>query len=350
MEWSDVGANVMPSKKAERFTESTETIIDALRSDNRRLTKHVGNLERKLRVATTLRAVDARIPKWTAQKRRSKALQAAPVLLLSDWHFGETVDLRVMDGWNEYDDAIAKARWERVINQTPDMVDRHMHGYGVPFAVVALVGDMLSGDIHDELAKTNHFTTPRTVSTWVPRIAAGLRHLADTLPTDRIIVPCVDGNHDRLDKRTPMKRRAESSLTWIIYQWVADQLRDDDRFHFVISQSSDVRLPIFDEHHLFVHGDAARGGGGIGGIWPPIMRYTTKLRDVYAAQQQPIDQVNMGHFHQYVIGRGFLVNGSGKGYDEYARRSAFAPEPAQQALYAVAPDRGVIFHAPVHAT
>ncbi len=337
------------ASKAELFADAAKTDTEQLRRDNRRLTKHVEHLERELRVATRLRTIDAQIPKWTAPKRRTKALTAAPVLLLSDWHFGETVDLRTMDGWNEYDDDIALERWERVINQTPEMVLRHMHGFGLPFAVVAIMGDMLSGGIHEELARTDSSTAPATVTTWAPRIVAGLQHLADTLDTERIVVPCVDGNHDRLDHRTPMKRRAESAMTWVLYQWIADRLSDDPRFHFVISRSSDVRLPIFDEHHLFVHGDGARGGGGIGGIWPPIMRYTTKLRDIYAAQQQPISHVNLGHFHQYVIGRGFLVNGSGKGYDEYARRSAFAPERPVQALYAVAPERGVIFNAPVHA-
>lgn len=319
------------------------------RTEIRRLTKEVVRLERDLRIATALNAKVTNVPAWTSPKRRTLKLTAAPVLLLSDWHFGEVVDPRVMDGFNAYNDDIAVARWERVIHQTPEMLQRHLNGYSLPYLVAALMGDMVSGDIHDELARTNEFTTPETIVRWVPRIAAGLRYLADETGIDRIVVPCVDGNHDRLDKRTPMKRRAEASFTWLIYHSVAMVLADDPRFHFVISRSSDVRVPIYDANHLFVHGDGARGGGGIGGIWPPIMRYVTKLRNTMQAQGRPVDHVNMGHWHQYVSGRGWQVNGSGKGYDEYARRMAFEPEPPQQALYAVAPDRGIIFNAPVHA-
>lgn len=321
-----------------------------LQSENRRLRKEVEALERDLRIATILGAKFTNVPKWTSPKRRPAHKHvAAPVLLLSDWHFGEVVDERVMDGYNSYNEDIAVERWERVIHQTPEMLVRHLNGYQMPYLVAALMGDMVSGDIHEELAKTNEYTTPETIIRWVPRIAAGLRYLADETGIDRIVVPCVDGNHDRLDKKTPMKRRAESSFTWLIYHSVATMLADDDRFNFVISRSSDVRVPIFGENHLFVHGDGARGGGGIGGIWPPIMRYVTKLRNVMQAQGRPVDHVNMGHWHQYVTGRGWLVNGSGKGYDEYARRMAFEPERPVQALYAVAPDRGIIFNAPVHA-
>lgn len=34
----------------------------------------------------------------------------------------------------------------------------------------------------------------------------------------------------------------------------------------------------------------------------------------------------MGHWHQYFIGQGLVVNGSLKGYDEYAMTSNFRPE------------------------
>lgn len=337
----------MASPLADAVDRATEDEVTQLKRTVKRLTKEVTGLERDLSISTALSTKLTRAPRWTAPKRTPTGLVAAPVLLLSDWHFGEVVDSRVMDGFNAYDEDIAIARWERVIQETPEMLTRHLHGYKFPFMVAALLGDMLSGDIHDELQRTNEHTTPETIVRWVPRIAEGLRYLADNAGAERLLVPCVDGNHDRLDKRTPMKRRAESSWTWLIYNMLAMLLEDDDRIQFVISRSSDVRIPIYDEHHVFVHGDGARGGGGIGGIWPPIMRYTTKLRDAYSSQRKPVDHVNLGHFHQWVVGRGFLVNGSGKGYDEYARRMGFPPEPPQQALYAVSAQRGIILHTSV---
>jgi len=262
------------------------------------------------------------------------------VLLLSDWHFGEVTDPREVDGFNAFDDDIALERWERVINQTSEVVGRHLHGYTFDYFVAALLGDFLSGDIHDELSRTNHAPVPEVISTWVPRIAAGLTHLADSLGVDRVVVPCVDGNHDRTGKKLGAKQRATSSWAWLIYQWIADSLRDDDRFTFLISRSSEVWLPIYDTNMLFVHGDGTSGGKGIGGIWPPIMRYVAKTQQSHQVQKRPVDFVAMGHWHQWTIGKNFVVNGSGKGFDEFARSMSFPPERPQQALMAVTPGPG----------
>lgn len=321
----------------------------ALKAERDAFAEEVVQLRRKVRTVETLRAMDRNVPKWTSPKRAPKGLVGVPVVLISDTHFGETVDAATMNGWNEYNDDIANRRFERVVNQIPDMLGRHAAGYSFPYLVVALMGDLVSGSIHKELERTNGMSVPRVIETWVPRLTAGLLHLADETGVERVVVPCVDGNHDRLDLKPVMKRRAEESFTWVIYQWIADKLRDDDRFTFIISQSSDVRLPIYSTDFLFVHGDGARGGGGIGGIWPPIMRYVHKLKTQYSTQHEPIDHVCMGHWHTYVKGDGWTVNGSLKGPDEYTRRLALRPEPASQALMLVSPDRGIILDAPVFA-
>ena len=319
------------------------------KAEAQRLGKRVLELEAEQRSTVAVKSMQARVPKWTAPKRRSKAKVCAPVLLLSDTHFGEVINADEVDGFNSYDDDIALARWERVINETPEAIARHLHGFGVEYFVAALLGDFLSGDIHDELTATNENPIPEVLSTWAPRIVAGLQHLADTIDTDRIVVPCVDGNHDRTGKKMGAKQRATSSWAWIIYQWIADRLADDDRFHFMISRSAEVWLPIYDVRTLFVHGDGTRGGSGIGGIWPPIMRYVHKTQTAHQAMGRPVDFVCMGHWHQWTVGKSFLINGSLKGFDEFARSMSFPPERPQQALFAVTPDRGVIMHTSIHA-
>ena len=43
--------------------------------------------------------------------------------------------------------------------------------------------------------------------------------------------------------------------------------------------------------------------------------------------------VIMGHYHQYISIKGAIVNGSLKGYDEYAMGNRFAFEIPKQALW-----------------
>ncbi len=56
----------------------------------------------------------------------------------------------------------------------------------------------------------------------------------------------------------------------------------------------------------------------------------------------------MGHFHQLMYLQGIIMNGSLKGYDEYAYTNNFGFERPQQALWITTPERGVTTKMEVH--
>jgi hypothetical protein len=304
--------------------------------------KRVGDLETMMGRLSQLRPVDQQIPGWIKpqKKKRSRHI-ATPVLMLSDLHFDEVVDLNEMDGVNAYNREIAERRFERTINKAPDYLHRYTAGVDFDGIMVPLMGDIITGVIHEELAKTNEAPVPDTIVHWVPQIAAGLRYLADEM--QRVFVPCVDGNHDRTGKKIQYKNRAEESFAWIIYHWLADTLRDDDRITFSISQSPEQLVPVYKTNFLLHHGDIGRGqaGSGIGGIFPPIARWVHKKQGVYGSLRKPFDFALLGHWHQQVWGPNFIINGSMKGYDEYARGNSFGFEVPKQNLFLVTPERGI---------
>jgi hypothetical protein len=60
------------------------------------------------------------------------------------------------------------------------------------------------------------------------------------------------------------------------------------------------------------------------------------------------DTMLIGHWHQYThLGR-LIVNGSLKGYDEYAYNSGFPFETPQQALWLTHPKYGITYRMPVY--
>jgi hypothetical protein len=323
----------------ERRVAELERDRAELRRQLSRETSRTGELEVLLQRGTQLRPADQRVPSWVKPRRRSGAHVATPVLMLSDLHLDEVVDPAEMDGLNAFDRDIAHARLERTVNKTVDYLRRYTAGATLNGIVVALLGDIITGAIHEELAKTNESPVPDTIVHWVPALASALTYLADEL--GQVFVPCVDGNHDRLGKRIQYKQRALESFAWIIYHWLADTLRDDDRITFSISAAPEQIVPVYDTRFLLAHGDAPRGGGGIGGIWPPIVRWVTKKHDTLASQGRPFEYALIGHWHQEVWGANFVINGALKGYDEYARGNAFRFEPPKQCLFLVTPERGV---------
>ena len=56
----------------------------------------------------------------------------------------------------------------------------------------------------------------------------------------------------------------------------------------------------------------------------------------------------IGHWHQLIQLTRLIVNGSLKGYDEYAYSNNFGFEKPQQALWLTHPKHGITFSMPVH--
>lgn len=67
------------------------------------------------------------------------------------------------------------------------------------------------------------------------------------------------------------------------------------------------------------------------------------------SKPSPYDTMLVGHWHQHMQLRRFIVNGSLKGYDEYAYVNNFPFEPPAQAFWITHPQVGKTFSMPVYA-
>jgi hypothetical protein len=56
----------------------------------------------------------------------------------------------------------------------------------------------------------------------------------------------------------------------------------------------------------------------------------------------------LGHWHQRWAFKNIIVNGSVKGYDEYAYDQNFDFEPPEQSFWLTDPRHGVTISAPIH--
>lgn len=284
-----------------------------------------------------------RPPRWTAKRPKKGERIATICTILSDCHFDEVVNPAEIDGRNAYDRTIADLRLRRYFSQVVRLARDYLAGMTYDGVVLMLAGDLISGDIHEELSQTNEAQTLDTVLYWSARIAAGIELLADEF--GRVHVPVVVGNHGRRTRRPRAKGRARDNYDWLIAQLVARHFDADERVTLEIPDGTDCLVRVHDTTLLLTHGDQVSGGGGIGGIWPPIMRMIAKKQTRYQ-----FDSTCLGHWHQLIMAptAGIIVNGALKGEDEYSAVMGFRPEPPQQALFTVAPGHGITFSAPVH--
>ena len=183
---------------------------------------------------------------------------------------------------------------------------------------------------------------------WIDEMAAALQLIVDEF--GKVHVPVVVGNHGRTTRKPRSKLRARDNFDWFLGRALARMFRDDDRITFDVSDSADCPIEVYGHTVMLTHGDQASGGAGIGGIWPPIMRLDARKRQRYEAVGQGYDLLIMGHWHQLVYGKNFIVNGSLKGMDEYAAINNFGYEPPAQAAWLMTPEHGRTWTAPILPT
>ncbi len=300
---------------------------------------------RELRLMLQLDDQRGEPPKWTAAPPKAGRKHGTPWLMLSDLHLDEVVLPAEIGGINAYNRRIATQRLQATFDNTCQIARHYWSGVTYDGIVCALGGDLYSGEIHDELTQTNEDTILGSILHWADLLAAGIGQLADEF--GKVHVPVVVGNHGRRTRKPRSKFRARDNFDWFTGHLLARQFANDKRVTFDVSEAADAYVPAYSQTVCVTHGDQTSGGAGIGGIWPPIMRLDARKRQRAHAVKAPYDLLVMGHWHQLTFGPSFVVNGSLKGYDEYAYTSNFAFEPPQQALWLMTPEHGKTWTAPI---
>lgn len=281
------------------------------------------------------------MPNWALKEpKKSHGIAGSiPSVLWSDWHWGEVVLPGQIHHKNEFNVSIAKRRLRRLVETTIGLCFNHMVNPSYPGLVVNLGGDLVSGDIHEELVETNELTSAQTLIDITGSLAWALKMLADKF--GRLWIISVAGNHGRMTKKPRAKNRAFTNFDWVIANLLRRQFIDDSRFSWLIPDGPDAWYQIYNHRYLLTHGDQFRGGDGIIGALGPILRGDTKKRARNANVGLAYDTMLMGHWHQYLPLPRVIVNGSLKGYDEYAMMNNFGFEMPIQALWFTHPRRGI---------
>lgn len=302
--------------------------------------------ERVKREIFKLSERSVQIPAWSAKPPVTpKHGPGVPTLFASDWHWGEKIDPNQIGGINRYDLSIAHKRARALINQTLDLLFTRMVNPNYPGIVFALGGDMISGDIHDELRITNEMASIPTLLDLVAVLTWGIGELADRFGA--VFIPCVTGNHGRTTIKIQAKDRHHTSYDWLLYMMLAKAFEADKRVTFQIADSSDALYKVFNTVYCLTHGDQFRGGDGVIGALGPIIRGDHRKRSRNGQIGASYDVLLLGHWHQLIQMQRLIVNGSLKGYDEYAYQNNFGFEVPRQALWITHPDHGITFQMPV---
>jgi predicted phosphodiesterase len=342
---------IKEAARLKRIATDTRTEEDRLRDENaslrgdlKRAAKILQGFEERARVEDRLAQaiaeqlstadLETRAVPPKAEARNSTAKGHEFLALLSDAHFGEVVNPEEALGLN-YDTEVSRER----IAYWRDTVIRYAQlrraSYPVDKLTVAVLGDMLSGDIHHELSITNEMLLSEQASEMAHILFNVAEDFVTEFPAVEFIV--LPGNHPRTTKK-PKHKTKYDNWEWIMGQMFAGMV---DK----AGLAAEVKVPkslvhthqIFDTRIGMWHGDGVKSAS-FAGI--PFYGMRQQREAIQALMSQlglsRIDMLVMGHFHQHLYWQGecdILINGSIKGGDEYGISTRLsAPDPIQVLL------------------
>jgi hypothetical protein len=265
--------------------------------------------------------------------RTNGANEGTVVVVASDFHVEEHVGAEV-GGLNTYNLEIAHTRVTRFFQATVRLVELLQQDIAIPTIVLALLGDFISGDIHDEIAELAEVAPMHAIITAQNMLISGIEFLlAHTTCT--LVIPCHSGNHARTTKQTHFSAENGHSLEYLMYLHLQAYFRNEPRVTFLVSLAYHSYLDIYGTMVRFHHGHAVKYGGGVGGLTIPVNKAIAQWNK---AKHADLDV--FGHFHQRFDGGNFIANGSLIGYNGFAVAIKASYEPPAQQLFLMDRKRG----------
>jgi alkylated DNA nucleotide flippase Atl1 len=347
---SKTGSCVPCSHIVQREQRSKETAeVSASVGDDRqkaKLTAELSGLRDKYKVAlATIDTLERQVhgvnvmaetvsPLVIEPRQGSGTSEATVVAIASDWHVEERVDPATVSGLNEYSVDIATQRATRFFQGVLRLTRLLQQDVRIDNVVLALLGDFISNDIHEEFPEVNEQQPMHAIVTVQNMLIGGIEFLLDHTKV-ALTIPCHSGNHARTTKTTRFGAENGHSLEFLLYAHLAAYFRSEPRVQFQIATGMHSYLNVYGQTIRFMHGHSVKYGGGVGGIYIPINKALSQWDKGRRA-----DLSVLGHFHQMRDGGNFLVNGSLIGYSSFALSIRADYEQPKQALFLLDKRRG----------
>jgi hypothetical protein len=316
--------------------------LDAKRDDSTRLLK--ASLERQHYLekenAALLDIQSKEIAPFSIEpKIASGNSEAVAFMIASDWHNEERVLRGDVSDLNEYNLEIFSARAKKFFQGGQRLWDIMRRDQSVPTIVVGLLGDFLTGDIHEDSSETNLLLPTYAIENARNHIASGIDFLLENTDAD-LIIPCHTGNHGRTTKQQRIATEQGHSLERMMYNSLEREYADNERVAFQVAPGYHSFMRIEghngDEREFLIrfhHGHHINYGGGVGGITIPVLKAIANWNT--QSQYRNVNLDVFGHFHQYINYGSFVCNGSLIGYNAYANSIKASFERPQQAFFLV---------------
>jgi hypothetical protein len=277
-------------------------------------------------------------PTFKPSRKDALGSDLAACLHISDGHHGAVQEVDEVEGFGMFSPDISRARQIGVARDFLEWVELHRRGYSIPEARVICTGDMVSGDIHDELRVTNAFPAP------VQSVEAA-QILADQVALlsprfSRVIVDVITlDNHGRMTRKPQCKEGGLNNWMYVVSRLAEVLLRGHKNVQVNTWAMPQKVISVCGRRYLLCHGHEVSGWMGFPyyGIERKASREAMKRMN--GPDVTKFDKIIMGHWHAPMEHPVFWIGGSVSGTDAYDHQAGRSAKP-QQVSWLVHPTWG----------
>lgn len=270
-------------------------------------------------IAKTVSAIKP-LPMIYCGNKDTTKKSATLVSLLADFHIGSE---EYIPGFNRFNYDVACKRINLYLRKVLDWCELHRNSYIVDEICLVCLGDLISGDIHDELRRTNEFSCPEQVKKASELLSVIVSSVAPHFKKVRVefVVP---DNHSRVTEKIQFAD-GTNSYNYLVGHLTKALTRDIPNVEFNVYPEIQQVIRIQGRRYLIMHGNCVRGGGGqlfpMTGISRKLWR-ESHLR-MNMSEDMHFDKILMGHYHSPIDTPDISVAGclvSSTGFDASAAR------------------------------
>lgn len=214
------------------------------------------------------------------------------ILPISDVHYGEMVKPQDVNGLNEYNFDISKQRHIELFRQNHEFAQ----AFGCEELDIFMLGDIFSGNIHDELRENNEAPITKCIVDYYKFITG----LIDAYKGfyKKVRIHCVVGNHARTTQKYQFKNKGVENYEYILYAFIEDRYNSSsDNVTVSLGESTILFAKVGDQTWKLEHGDRYKGGSAFVSPLSTTVRDNFKDQGMFESTGQKFDAVMMGHWH-----------------------------------------------------
>jgi predicted phosphodiesterase len=308
--------------------------VRALLAQNRRLRQALseykrehGMLENMMdEVMSLIPALQPRPSVFKPQQHQSSPLTA--ILHVTDIHYGAMQEQDEIEGFGRFSPQIATARMHGLMKDEIQSVELHRNSFNVPSLAILITGDLVSGDIHEELRVTNAFPVPAQ-AIGVTQLLCEMIQMAEPHFETIDVHMITDDNHGRLTKKPQAKEAGINNWCYVAGNMLARSFHHTPNVKINVYPMNQKVVNVNGYRYLMCHGHDIMGWMGFPYYGIERRAAREALKRMNAPDFTKFDAVLLGHWHAPMRHLWYRVGGSVSGTDAFDHKQGRHAQPIQ---------------------